>query len=149
MAGGNAAFSADEFRTAIREAMVMGQSNVPAEQTTFVWLEEDVFAAEGPGPETDPYDWEATPTSTVARRQVVQVNCAVEFARDVTVEGQAMGGFTSNAATLTLLDEDFALVKGADEVLIGGNTYLIDAPGASPVGLFDVTVYQLHVSLRS
>jgi hypothetical protein len=151
MAGSNAAFNPDEFRAAIRQAMVMGQPTNPAEQTTFVWLEEDTFAAEGPGPETDPYDWTATPTTTVSTRKVVQVNCAVEFQRS-EVAGEpagSMGGFSSSYATLTLLDEDWALVKGADEVLIGGNTYLIEAPGATPMGLFDVGVYQLRVTARA
>jgi hypothetical protein len=149
MAGSNAAFDPDAFRSAIRLAMVMGQPVDPAEQTTFVWLEEDTFAAEGPGPETDPYSWTATPTSTVAARRVIQVNCAVEFTRGTSLEGEAMGAFAPNSAVLTLLDEDWALVQDADEVLIGGNTYLIDAPGGTPSGLFDVTVWQLRVSARA
>ena len=149
MAGSDAAFDPNGFRDAIRAAMVMGQPVDPAEQTTFVWLEEETFAAEGPGTLTeDPYDWTAAPTSTVATRKVVQVNCAVEFTRDTSLEGQAMGAFAANAAVLTLLDEDWAVVKGADQVLIGGNTYVVDAPGATPSGLFDVTVYQLRVTAR-
>jgi hypothetical protein len=60
-----------------------------------------------------------------------------------------MGAFAPNSAVLTLLDEDWALVHDADEVLIRGNTYLVDAPGGTPSGLFDVTVWQLRVSARS
>jgi hypothetical protein len=151
MAGTNAAFDANAFRTAIRSAMLMGQPNDPADQVTFVWLEKDTFAAEGYGPETDPYDWTATPTTVVPARQTIQVNCAVEF-QPGNMDGEPMGPFDANRATLTLLDEDWALVSGpptADQVLIGGIVYVIDPPGGVPSGLFDVTVWQLRVSARA
>jgi hypothetical protein len=152
MAGSNGSFDANAFRTAIREAMLMGQPNDPADQTTFVWLEKDVFAAEGPGPETDPYDWTATPTSETPAHQTVQVNCAVEF-QVGSVDGEPMGAFDASRATLTLLDEDWAQVQAVgpdpDQVLLGGITYVIEPPGAVPSGLFDVTVWQLRVSARA
>lgn len=149
MAGSNAAFDANGFRDAIRQAMVMGQPNDPSDQVTFVWLEEETFAAEGPGTlAEDPYDWTSTPTSTVAARNVIQVNCAVEYQPGV-IAGEPMGAFDASRATLTLLDEDWANVQGADQVLIGGITYVIDPPGGVPSGLFDVTVWQLRVSARA
>jgi hypothetical protein len=152
MGGTNASFSAADFRSAIQTAMLMGQPNDVADQTTFVWLEKDVFAAEGYGPETDPYDWTATPTSETPAQHMVQVNCAVEF-QPGTIDGEPMGAFDASRATLTLLDVDWAQVQAVgpdpDQVLIGGITYVIDPPGAVPSGLFDVTVWQLRVSARA
>lgn len=138
------AFNAADFRTAIRGVMTMGAPNAVNEQVTFLFAEKATYAAEGPGPAQDPYDWSATPTTDIAARTVM-VPVAVEYAVGaVTAEG--MGEFDFTRATLTLLDEDYAQVEGASQVLIGGNTFTIDPPGGVPFGLFDVTVYQIHCS---
>jgi hypothetical protein len=130
--------------------MVMGQPVEAQQQATFVWLERDVYASEGPGSgSNDPYSWTATPTEVVeSAKQAVQVNCAVEFGFGAIAE-EPMGAFDASRATLTLLDEDWALVEGADQVLLSGITYLIEPPGAVAFGLFDVTVYQLRVAARA
>jgi hypothetical protein len=60
-----------------------------------------------------------------------------------------MGGFDASRATLTLLDEDYELVKGATEVLISGNTFVLEPPGWVASGLFDCTVWQARVAARA
>lgn len=153
MAGSNSGFSATAFRTAIQFAMKMGQPANVSQQVTFVWLEEDAFAVEGP--DRDPYDWTDSPAGIVSPATTyVQVNCAVEFAQGA-VSGDAMGGFDASHMTLTILDTDWAKVLAANAdaspsyVLYGEVTFDIDPPGAMPIGLFDVTVYQIHLSARA
>lgn len=146
MAGTNAGFDANAFRSAIRLAMTMGAPTNPAEQVTFIWSERDTYAEADPG--GNPYTWEgpgATPTSTTPQKTLT-VPVAVQWGVG-SLEGTAIGQFDSSRVTLTMLDEDYALVKGADSFEINGVHYGIDTI-APPIGLFDATVYQLIGTAR-
>jgi hypothetical protein len=145
MAGSNPAFNAANFRTQIRAAMTMGESNDIPMQTTWVFGEQTEYLIQDPG--DNPYDWGATPTADVLQTTIV-VPSAVTFVAG-TVEGTPVGEFDASHATLLLLDEDYALVAEATSVIISGNVYDIDPPGWIEQGLFDVSVFQVHVSARS
>lgn len=96
--------------------------------------------------DNNPYSWTQTVTTiTQAAKSLIVVNCAVQYANG-GLEGEAMGEFDSSHVTLTLLDVDYTQTIGASRVTLGGYTYLIDAPGAIPSGLFDVTVWQYNCS---
>lgn len=143
MAGSDPRFDADAFRTNIRFAMTMGLPNTVAERATFRWTVVRTFAKDDAA--GNPYNWESTATTTVANPDV-QVECAVEFGNGGT-DNTNVGTFDAGLVTITVLDEEFALLTVgnvmADKVLLGGNTYDIDFVGP-PLGLFDVTVYQIY-----
>lgn len=149
MAGDGTAsgFSSGDFRTAIRFAMNMGAPTDPTLQVIFLFPEVDVFTPQDPS--AHPYDWSsAVPTRVVSAPRQVTVPAAVSYGGPPLVEGTPVGQFDQEKITLTLLDQDYALVRGATEVLIGGVHYIIDPPGAMPQGLFDVTVYTMHCTAR-
>jgi hypothetical protein len=140
-----AGFDAAGFRSAIRFAMNMGLPNATSERATFKWSTVRTFATADPA--GSPYDFSSTPTASVTHADVL-IPVAVEFsARPAGSRDTAVGQFDSSRAVLTVLDEDYALVAGADLVLLGQNTYEIQFVGP-PVGLFDVTIYQLFCDAR-
>jgi hypothetical protein len=125
--------------------MLMGQPGDVNDQVTFIWLEHDQYQSEDSA--DNPYSWTQAPTAvTSSAKTVVQVNCAVDYTSG-TVTADSAGQFAADKAVLTLLDVDYASVAGADQVRLGGHLYAIDSPGATPIGLFDVTVWQISVSL--
>jgi hypothetical protein len=143
MAGSNAAFDPAFFRDRIRFAMTMGAPVDPAMQVTFMWNPQRSFAA------TDragvPYDLRGTPTSDATPDPVV-VPVAVQYQPGAEDETD-LGAFDTSKAVLTILDDDFARVATADYVLIGGDEY--DIESTVVLGLFDVSVHQMHVHARS
>jgi hypothetical protein len=136
-----AGFDAAAFRDGIRFAMGMGAPNSPAEPVTFRWSGSKTYAVHDPT--ADPYDWtEATATDT--EHADVQPPATIEVGAPAGSESTVVGTFDDTKAVLTILDDDYALVSGADQVVFGGKTYRIDS--VVPLGLFDVTVYQLHLA---
>ena len=71
---------------------------------------------------------------------------ALEFAARSTAgaEETVLGTFNTSRAVVTLMDEDYEQIKDADYVTIAGATYEIDFVGP-PLGMFAVTVYQIHL----
>jgi hypothetical protein len=146
MAGTNPAFSAAEFRANIQATMEMGLAVNTDERPTFRWKATSEFAH--PDTAGNPYDFTSTATSTDAPADV-QIPCAVEFiSHQVSADGTVFGPFRTPRVVITILDTHFALVQGADEVILGGNTYQIMYV-APPIGLFDCTVYQVHAQAVS
>lgn len=139
MAGSNADFPSDEFRDSIRFAMTMGQPEKVSERVTFRWAPVRTYARPDPG--ADPYDWTATPTSEVDHADVQVDEVAVQYGDRTAGDETSVGPFDTTRATLTVLDEDYTQVEGANQVLLGGNTYEIKY--VIPIGIFDVTVYQI------
>lgn len=68
--------------------------------------------------------------------------CAVEYA-DATGELANFGMVAPTRVIITLLDEDYALVKGFGYVVIGGNKYLYERT-EPPLGMVDVTIWRIH-----
>lgn len=134
-------FDAARFRDGVKLAMKMGMPEQESEQATFRWTPENEYGSRDAAGR--PYSWTAPPSSSVTHEDVI-VDVAVEFQRYSSGEGNtSVGEFQTTSVVLTLLDVDYALVEGADKCLLGGNTYKIDYV-APPIGLFDVTVYQIY-----
>jgi len=140
-------FDAAVFRTAIRNTMTMGLPNTESERITFRWTVERTFTtATDEAGET--YDFTASPSDTSAPDDVL-VTAAVEFtARSSLGAGNAIGEFDNPRIIVTLLDTDFPDITSSDDrladvMVVGGNEYKVDFV-APPMGLFDVTVYQVH-----
>jgi hypothetical protein len=141
MAGSTPGFNVTQVRDALRFAMRMGQPIDTDQAVTFKWLTQKQYSSQDRA--RRPYNWQATPTSTVTRPDV-QVLCAVEFIpRSSQERTTAFGEFNPSAVTITLLDVDYAQVSDSTHVEIDGNTYEIDFKGP-PIGLFDLTVYTVY-----
>lgn len=136
-----AAFSEDKFRDAIRFVMQMGAPETEEERATFVWNAEKTYNIADPAGR--PYEWNTTP-ETVVTHEPVQATCSVEFTpRKSASTGTPVGDIDESRAKITLLDEDYETVIGADQVILGLNTYNITLV-APPEGLFGVTTYTLY-----
>lgn len=139
MAGSDPNFDATAFRAAIRSTMQLGAPSNVADQATFRWNKAKTFAQQDST--GMPYDWTSTPLTDVEQPDV-KVPVAVQFTAGASYNN-GVGSFTASKVVLTVLDVDFALVQGADQVLIGQRVFNILFYGP-PVGLFDVTVYEIH-----
>ena len=137
-----AGFDATKFRNAVRSAMEMGLPNTVSERATFRWNVERTFSYQDEA--TNPYDWTDTPVTEVTHADVL-IPVAVEFtARPAGTTDTPIGQFDTARAVVTILDTDYPDVAGADQVILGGNTYSIQFV-APPIGLFTVTVYQMYL----
>jgi len=134
-------FNEQAFRDAIKSTMQMGSPNAVAEKATFTW--ETLATVSNPNSAGQPFDFNQ-PALTVDQREEVLVDCAVEFV-ERSGTGTAIGQFENPRVVITLLDEDYELVRTASKVKLGGNSYTINYT-APPVGLFAVTVYSMYAT---
>jgi len=136
------------FKDAIRFAMNMGLPDTATERVTFRWTADKSFDTESPS--GNPYTWNGTPTSETAPVDV-RVSAAVEFVSRASLsDSNSIGDFDNPRIVVTLLDDEYETITDddlglPDKILVGGNTYEIDFV-APPVGLFSVTVYQIHAT---
>jgi len=151
MAGSNPGFNQTEFREAIRFAMTMGAPTDTSERVVFHWKRDQTFTPADSG--SRPYDFTAAPVTDEPGNEdepdgELTVDCAVEFVPR-TAEGTEnfVGAFQSPRAIITLLDEDYARISDADWVTINDAYYIIEFAGP-PMGMFEVTVYQIFVTAR-
>lgn len=124
----------------IRLAMQIGAQNNEANRATFRWTTQRTYTQVDQG--GDPYDWDDTPTDVDAHEDV-QIDVAVEFGSAV-IDGTALGQFDTSKGEITVLGDDYPLVKGADQVIIDGNTYVINSVRSR--GLFGLDVYFLDIT---
>ena len=136
-----AGFDAAAFRQAITSTMEMGLPDDVGERATFRWKVDRTFSASDRG--GNPYDLSATPV-TEEEHDDVLIPVAVEF-EDRRADGSPLGQFENPRAVLTVLDTHYEDIDGATQVLLTGNTYVIDYVAPS-FGLGDVTVYQLYLT---
>lgn len=143
--GFGTAFDGAVFREAIRNTMKMGLPEDEAERVTFRWTPDRTYAnGDSAG---NPWSWDDTPATEDAPADV-QVAAAVEFsARPAGSVDTVMGQFDTSRVAVTLLDEDFELIRGADLMIFDGAIYEVQFI-APPVGLFDVTVYTIYGEAR-
>ena len=134
-------FDEDLFRDSIRFAMNIGIPETEADRPTFRWNVEKAYAVADPA--GAPYSWTATPTQTITHDDV-QVPVAVQFVPKKSQSyGTPFGEVDPSRAILTVLDEDYELIRGADQVILTGNTY--NFTNIAPAdGLFGVTVYSIY-----
>lgn len=133
-------FNSTVFRNNIKNVMKMGAPNSIEERVTFRWPATKTYSVKT-DPTGRPYDL-ASDAASVVEVEDVQVDCAVEIL-DRNPTGTPIGEFNNPRATITVLDTDYEQIAGSSIVLIGGNTYQVNY--VEPVGLFDVTVYTIHV----
>lgn len=140
---GFSGFNAALFREKIKATMRMGLPQNPALRATFKWLTVNTYSAHDSN--GNPWSFSSVPATTSAHADVL-IDCAVEFKPRATLAGGTeVGHFDTPRVVLTVLDDDYALVIGATHVLLGTNTYNIDFI-APPAGLFEVTIYEIHLS---
>ncbi len=136
-----AGFDADAFRAAITSTMEMALPLPTSERITFLWATKRTFdKADDKG---NPYDFTAVPTAVDAHDNV-QVPCAVEFS-ETRPDGTAIGQFENARVVVTILDVHYTEIQGANQALLGGNTYTIDFV-EPPLGLGPVTIYRLWMT---
>lgn len=139
MAGKNAGFNAQKFRKNIRFVMEMGAPPADGERAIF-YMPSTLVYNRGVDESDLPFD----PNSTVVRQPSppIVVSCAVEF-RDVDDLPTDFGDIVPAKAVITVLDEDYARIKGCEYVTLRGERYKYHHVEA-PLGLFDVGIYTLH-----
>lgn len=145
MAGTDTGFDAAEFRTAIRFAMNMGSPNVTLEKTTFRWSKVQTFNPQDPAHR--PYRWSESVVTDTTPADVVMSNVAVEISPARTAASSDVGSFVPLRAELTMLDLDYALVRGADVVLMKGDSWQVTA--VTTQALFSVDVYTIYATRES
>lgn len=145
MAGKHPSFNAKEFREAITFAMNMGLPEDKKERITFRWTPNRVYENTDAG--GNPWSWSSQPTSEEIKEDV-QVPAAVEFsARPAGSVDTPIGQFDTSRVIVTLLDVDFDKIQGADLFILDNNEYDVQFVGP-PLGLFNVTVYQIFAEAR-
>lgn len=138
-------FDAAEFRDAVKFAMSMALPDDTSERLTFRWKVDKTY--DTADPTGKPYSYDSEPTSTDAPEDV-QITAGVTFvSRATSASGNAVAAFESPRVVVTVLDEDYESVSGADEIVLDGATYIINY-WEPPQGLFDVTIYKVHATAR-
>lgn len=138
-----AGFNSAEVRDALKFAMKMGLPEAQNERLTFRWRSQKAFARHDPAGR--PYQWGDTPTSDTTPADV-KVDGAVEFSDHSSADaGTPVTRFNTPRVVVTLLDVDYVQIETADEIILDDATYVIDYV-APPMGLFDMTVYQIYAS---
>jgi len=138
MAGTSSDFDADEFRRNIHAVMTLGAPPKAEEQATFYFAKTLVYNT----PTDDdgiPFDPNATVTET--QPAPVKVPCAIEYF-DREENPVPFGAVTASKIIVTLLDEDYDVVKTCVAVVVGGDRYFRKRT-VPPVGLYSVGVYQI------
>lgn len=137
-------FNAAETRATLRATMAMGLPNAVAMRPTFYFPNDDTFAQASMSGK--PWDWTAAVVENDPDRAPVQVPCAIEV-DGTAVNLNAIGNFNPQRAVLTILDVDYAKVRGFSEVKMKGAVYryskLIDV-----IGLYDMDTYLIEVVAR-
>lgn len=142
MAGRQAGFDAEGFRDGIRLAFNMGAApelnDVDESQITFHFDSQLIYTGPVDG-EGVPFD----PDSTVTRiiPPPVRVPCGIEYGSSAD-DKTAFGMIQPSKVTISLLDEEYRLVKDAAYIVIGGEKFVYHH-AEIPRGLFDVGIYTL------
>lgn len=139
MAGVQPGFNADEVRAGLRLAMSVGLPPVEVEQPTFFFAR---VASTNANADEDEVPFDVTKRRTLAPPVSVRVPCAVEYF-DNQGKIENFGIIVPSKIEITLLDQDYARVKGFEYVVVGGNKYWYTRT-APPMGLVSVGVYTIY-----
>lgn len=118
--------------------MTMGTPPASVDALKFYWNPVTTTPATKDG-EGVPFDPTATVTRAVSRTTTKP--CAVEYL-DASGQPTPFGSVVPSRVRVTLLDQDYAIVKDANFIVIGGDRYLRHHEPPS-YGLFDVGVHQI------
>jgi hypothetical protein len=141
MAGPNpAGLSNDKFRAGIRLAMQLGTPKDPARRPIF---ELRTGNTSTPADDSD-VPWDVDDSYDAEYEDVEDVLCAVEFSSTRVDERSDKQGAVSQGAylTITILDEEYALVRDAVAMRISGKRYERDYDRPD-LALGDNGVFQL------
>lgn len=139
MAGQVPGFVPAEVRAGLRLAMNVGLPTVTEDQPTFFFPA--TASTVGPADE-DAVPFDVSQRRVVAPRRSVRVPCAIEYF-DNQGKIENFGLIVPSKLELTLLDEDYAKVRGFEYVVIGGNRYWYSRT-APPLGLVSVGVFTIY-----
>lgn len=142
-------FIASEFRSVIKTTMRMGIPEAPEER--LIWHFNPVKAYSPQDAALKPYDYSTPPVLDQPSDPdnpdgSKVVDYALEFASGTSLEAD-IGRFDTSRAVVTLLDVDYEEIRNADYAMIGRTYYEIKFVGP-PLGMFDVTVYQVYLNAR-
>lgn len=141
MAGTNSSFSAKEFRTGIRFAMDMGAAPIGSDQASFIFASALTYNQPSDD-ENVPFDPASTVTSSTP--SPVHVSCAIQYF-DRDGQPTVFGELVPSRVEITLLDQEYVLVKDAIGVVLGGELFKYGHT-EPPTGLFDVGLFKIHYS---
>ncbi len=149
MAGSDPNFDPTQFRFFIKQTMKMGIPTATDEKLTWHFKPVQDFTPQDPA--LKPYDWSTPPESSEPGNPdlpsgVAIVDYALEFSAGTSSEGD-VGRFDTSRLKVTLLDVDYEVIKTADYATIGRVYYNIKFV-APPIGMFSVTVYEVHLVAR-
>lgn len=139
MAGQIPGFDADAVRAGLRLAMTVGLPPATEDQPTF-FMPRTVTNTALADEHSVPFD--VTARRTVEPPVTVRVPCAIEYF-DNAGKLENFGVLVPTKVELTLLDEEYAKVKGFEFVVIGGNRFYYQRT-ETPLGLVSVGVYKIH-----
>ena len=143
-------FPEETFRNAVTFAMQMGTPPAINAQAVFVFKSTGRSYERLGVPVTNPrMDRDGRPLDPEVKTveippRTVQVNCAIVMeagARGVSTESP-VGAFLGTRAVVTLLDDQYLLVKGCRELIFDGDHYLFGNE-RDVNGLFGVGIYTL------
>lgn len=141
-------FNATIFEDAIRQTMRMGMPEDEAERLTWHW--NDPSTATPASPAGNPYSWEQTDPETEPEPGVPATSLIVDYALEVGTSAPVntlAGTFENPRSTVTLLEDDYQLVKESDYCTIGTSTYRI-LYHQPTIGLFGVSVHQFVIQAQ-
>lgn len=144
MAGSNASFDKAAFTKAIHFVMDMAAPPLLEEQAVFIKASVLVYNVNGLPAYADQEGVPFDPNSTVTRAQPapVRVHCAVEY-QDSNGVPTDFGLVTPSRAVITVLDQEYALIKDSVAVILKGERFNYRHT-EFPTGLFDIGIYSLH-----
>lgn len=132
-------FRADQVRAGLRLAMQVGLPIAGADQPTFVF-KQTVTGTQNLDAEGVPFNPSYTPTKSALVTK--KVPCAIKYVdRETNLTG--FGALAPTRVVLTLLDDDYAQVKGFQYVIIGGTRFFYRHT-ETPKGLVTVGLYEVH-----
>jgi hypothetical protein len=137
---GISGFDAAAVRAGLRLAMQVGLPITASERPTFFMPQTVTATGHNLDGSKVPFDPTVQPTRSA--RQTHQVPCAIEYA-DGTGKIAALGIIDPATVVLTLLDEDYATVRGFEFVVITGQKFFYRStePGQ---GLVDVGIWRVR-----
>lgn len=132
-------FDEADVRNGLRLAMTVGMPPAAEDQPTFYMPR--TSTADGPT------DQEGVPFSPTGKRTLSppvthKVTCSVEY-QDDRGRLENFGNVSPSRVVLTLLDEDYAVVRGFEFVVIAGNRFYYRRTETTQ-GLVSVGLYRVH-----
>lgn len=134
-------FDATDVRNGLRTAFRVGMPPLDDDQPTFFMPRTSTSTATLDGTGT-PFD----PTATPVRSPVTshKVPCSIEYVNgNGKIESFGVTMLQPSRVVLTLLDDDYAVVKGFEYVVISGVRYWYKRT-ESTKGLVSVGLYKVH-----